>query len=135
MKATIATLSEKHGNSYTPMQYRVWAEMHLGGVHPSLDTSPTTTMFSRAGGASSTKKKSGNADVAHVVSAISDLTSALSPGSGTRSSPAKLIDNRTKCYKQLLDLKSLFDSNVLSEEEYSSERSVILGVLNKLVCS
>ena len=29
VNATIATLSEKHGNSYTPMQYRVWAEMHL----------------------------------------------------------------------------------------------------------
>ena len=46
----IDLLSEKHGDkSYTPMQYRVWSEMHTGGVHSSLDSPPTSTMFHRAG--------------------------------------------------------------------------------------
>ena len=109
--------------------------MYLGGVHPSLDTPPTSTMFNRAGGGGSVKRKVGQ----EVVSAISDLTSALTPklipsssGSST-SSPAKMIDNHTKCYKQLADLKSLFENHVLSKEEYDAERSVILGVLKKLV--
>ena len=44
-----------------------------------------------------------------------------------------MIDNCSKCYKELADLKSLFENNALSEEEYDSERSVILGVLKKLV--
>ena len=38
---TIDLLSEKHGEkSYTPMQYRVWSEMHTGGVHSSLPIQP-----------------------------------------------------------------------------------------------
>ena len=132
---TIDQLTGKHGDkSYTPMQYRVWAEMYLGGVHPSLDTPPTSTMFNRAGGGGSVKRKVGQ----EVISAISDLTSALTPklipsssGSST-SSPAKIIDNRTKYCKQLADLKNLFENSVLSKE-YDAERSVILGVLKKLV--
>ena len=125
---------------YTPMQYRVWAETYLGGVHPSLDTAPTSTMFNQAGGGGSVKRKTGCTGTSEVVSAIGDLTSALSPrlipsssGSTTVSSPAKMIDNRTKCYKQLADLKSLFENNVLSKDEFDAERSVILGVLKKLV--
>ena len=138
VQTTIDQLTGKHGDkSYTPMQYRVWAEMYLGGVHPSLNNPPTSTMFNRAGGGVSVKRKTGQ--TSEVVSAISDLTSALTPklipsGScSSTSSPAKMIDNRSKCYKQLADLKSLFENNVLSKEEYDTERSVILGVLKKLV--
>lgn len=141
VQATIDLLNENHGDkAYTPMQYRVWTEMHLGGVHPSFDTPPTSSMFVRAGGGS-VKKKTGQAsNVGEVVSAIGELTSALSPrlvppsvGTTAGNSPAKVIDNRTKCYKQLSDLKSLFESGILSEEEYSAERCVILGMLKKLV--
>ena len=89
--------------------------MYLGGVHPSLDTPPTSTMFNRAGGGGSVKRKVGQ----EVISAISDLTSALTPklipsssGSST-SSPAKMIDNRTKCYKQLADLKNFIDLKIV----------------------
>ena len=28
---TIQTLQDKHGREFTPMQYRIWAEMHAGG--------------------------------------------------------------------------------------------------------
>ena len=87
------------------------------------------------------KRKTGHAsNCGEVVSAISNLTSALSPrlvpsssGNTTVNSPAKMIDNRTKCYKQLADLKSLFENNVLTKEKYNTERSIILGVLKKLV--
>ena len=111
--------------------------MNLGGMHPSLDTPPTSSMFIRAGGGF-TKKKTGQAsNVGEVVSAIGELTSssALSPrlvppsmGSTAGNSPAKVIDNRTK---QCNDLKSLLESGVLSEEKYSAERSVILGMLKR----
>ena len=50
-------LKQRHGESaYTPMQYRVWAEMSVGGVHISTETPPTTTMFVRAGGNCSKKR-------------------------------------------------------------------------------
>lgn len=108
MQAMIDHLTEKHGDktyTYTPMQYRVWKEMYLGGIHPSLDTPPTTSMFTRAGGGSVKRKTCHTSS--EVVSAINDLTAALSPisssGSTTVSSPAKIIDNCTKCYRQLAD--------------------------------
>ena len=108
------------------MQYCVWAEMYLGGVHPSLDTAPTSTMFNRAGGDGSVKRKTGY--TSEVVTAISNPTLALSSrlipsssGSSTVSSPAKMIDNCTNCYKQLADLQSLFKNSVLSKEEYDAE--------------
>jgi len=53
---TLNQLREKHGNSFTPMQCRIWSEMVVGEVHSRLDDPPNTSMFMRAGGASVTKK-------------------------------------------------------------------------------
>ena len=39
------TANIAHNKAYAPMQYRVWAEMYLGGVHPSLDSAPTSTTY------------------------------------------------------------------------------------------
>ncbi len=83
--ATIKQLKKQHGDcAYTPMQYRVWAEMIVGGVHASTDNSPTSIMFIRAG--VGTKKKSD----------ISYGTSVTGPGStGPGSSPAKIAASVT----------------------------------------
>lgn len=111
-------LKQRHGESaYTPMQYRVWAEMSVGGVHISTETPPTT--FVRAGGNCSKKK--------------TDASSLNSKPTSSTGSPAKVIDNRSKCYKQLSDLKNLHESNILSEEEYSAEKNTILDMLKRLV--
>lgn len=116
VEATIKELKAKNGDSaYTPMQYRVWAEMIIGGVHTSIDYAPTSTMFIRAGGG---------------IRKRTDHASVVGPAG---SSPAKVIDSRTKCYKQLLDLKNLLESGVLSENEYSGEKATIMGMLKKLV--
>ena len=99
VQATIDQLTAKHGDkTYTPMQYRVWAEVYLGGVHPSLDSAPTSTMFNPAGGGGgSVKRRMGHTGASEVVSTIGDLTCALSrsprlipssSGSTSVSSPA-----------------------------------------------
>ena len=44
----------------------------------------------------------------------------------------KLIDNRSKCYKQLADLSNLKQSGLLSDAEYASEREAIMSMLKKL---
>lgn len=99
VQATIDSLKTKHGVAFTPMQYRLWAEMYHGGVHPGLDIPPTTTMFVRAGGGT-TKKTGHTSNIGEVVSqAITQLTSALSPkttlpsAGSTAGSPAKVIEN------------------------------------------
>ena len=33
VKETVSKLKEKHGNSFTQMQYRIWSEMIIGSVH------------------------------------------------------------------------------------------------------
>ena len=47
-------------------------------------------------------------------------------------SPAKVIESRSKCYRQLAELKNLMESGLLSEEKYTSERQAIMDTLHKL---
>ena len=59
----------------------------------------------------------------------------MTPISGNKvsgGSPARVIDNRSKCYKQLGELRSLKDSGLLSEAEYTSERAAIMSTLKSL---
>ena len=67
-----------HIKKYTQMQYRVWSEMYVGGIHSSLNEPPTTTMFLRAGGVAPSKKKSDP-----VSEALTHLASAVTMGHGT----------------------------------------------------
>ena len=130
----VQSLKAKHGDAkYTPMQYRVWGEMVAGGVHASEDNPPSTTMFVRCG--TVTNKRKSTSDV--VVDAIDKLSQVLSPkvASPVRNhshSPAKIIESRSKCYRQLSELKNLHVSGVLTDEEYTSEKKGIMASLKSL---
>lgn len=136
LEDTISSLQEKHGNKYTHMQYRIWSEMYLGGYHKSFEDPPTNTMFCRAGGSTTEKKK--HATIVETFTEVAkNLTSALSPATssqstGIRTSPARMIESRSRCYKQLSDLNTLKTSGVLSEEEYKKEKDCIMTSLHKL---
>ena len=52
--------------------------------------------------------------------------------SSLRNSPAKIIDSRSKCYKQLSELSNLKQSGLLSDAEYASERDSVMSMLRKL---
>lgn len=129
-------LKKQHGEKYTIMQYRIWAETVNGGMHKSTTEPPSSSMFSRAGGVSTSgNKRSASNDA--VSEAITQITSALTPRlvslpPSKSNSPAKTIDNRSKCYRQLGELKSLFESGLLSEAEYAAEREAIMSTLQKL---
>lgn len=57
------------------MQYRVWAEMFVGGTYSSLHDPPSSQMFIRYGtGGATSKQKSSD-----VIQAIEKISSALSP--------------------------------------------------------
>ena len=63
--------------------------------------------------------------------------SAISPSSSTSSgssvkSPAKSIESRSKCYKQLIDLKGLKAAGILTQDEYEAEKVAIMVNLKKL---
>lgn len=117
----MATLQKNYGNQYNQMQYRIWSEMYVGGWHKSLSVAPDSSMFRRAG--SGTQKGARHDD-----DVPSSGTSAISSGT----SPARAIDIRSKSYKQLVELKNLKSSGILSEEEYVSEKEAIMASLKKL---
>jgi len=56
----------------------------------------------------------------------------VSTSGSNSTSPGKVIGSRSKCYKQLGELKNLKDSNLLSEEEYVRERKAIMKILENL---
>ena len=53
--------------------------------------------------------------------------------SQTGISPAKIIENRSKCYRQLTELQNLRSQGLLSDEDYSHEKDAIMAILKKLV--
>lgn len=130
----VDSLKEKHLSDYTPMQFRIWAEMVASGMYCSMDNPPNTTMFTRAGSGTPSRKK----DYVPVARALSDaatvIATALSPAvstSSTRNSPAKVIESRSKLYKQLNELQNLKQSGVLTDEEYCEKKEgTIMKLLN-----
>lgn len=141
VQTTIENLQKKHGSNFTQMQIRIWSELIIGGLHSSLDDPPTSSMFIRAGKSNNTsvKNKDTNMTEAFTQAAVA-ISSALSPRSSTPSmsvlntgtSPAKLIESRSKCYKQLHDLNSLREACILTETEYLEEKEAVLAVLRKI---
>ena len=118
------------------MQFRIWAEMVASGMYCSMDNPPNTTMFTRAGSGTPSRKKD-NVPVARALSdAATVIATALSPAVSTSSthiiasnSPAKVIESRSKLYRQLNELQNLKQSGVLTDEEYCEEKGTIMKLL------
>ena len=153
LKQAVEALNEKHGSNYTPMQYHniIWSELHANGMHTDLDKPPNNSMFKRAGANTpSTKKKQSDStspEMAQaltqaaiqvssaIVAAFTPQSAAVSSGPSTSQgiSPAKIVDNRSKCYRQLSDFQNLRSQGLLSDEDYSHEKDAIMGILKKFV--
>ena len=138
-------LKSKHGTQYTVMQLRIWAELIAGDLYSSTSDAPSeNSMFQRAGGSSSGQKKknSTGTDIAQALSeAATAITCALTGSAKTTpvghgatitSSPAKLIDSRSKLYKQLSELQNLRSMGILTDAEYATEKETILSLLKEL---
>lgn len=120
------SLVQKHGKNFTAMQYRIWAEMVCAKFHSSMDTSPTTSMFLRAGGGTPTRKN----NVAQALNVIANqMTSPISSSPQKRSS---VIDSRSKCYKQLMELHNLKTHDILTPAEYDIEKKSVVDTLHSL---
>lgn len=80
--------------------------MLVGETHTSHSDPPTNTMFVRAGLETVKRRSPSSSDV--VIQVVDKLATVLSPkASSPRNSPARIIDGRSKCYKQLHELKNL----------------------------
>ena len=91
----------------------------MGGLHASLDDSPTCSMFIETGQSAAPKKNDSNSMTDALTQAAVANSSALSPrpsSQTTLGSPGKLTESRSKCYKQLSEINNLKVSGVLTEE-------------------
>ena len=140
VQTTMEQLKEKHGTVYTPMQLRIWSESIVGGIHSSLEEAPTSSMFAKAGKGPTKKKEQSSMSEALTQAALA-ISTAFSPRAPLPSSssnqplgtsPAKEIESRSKCYKQLNELNQLRSSGIITEDEYFEEKESVMCVLRKL---
>ena len=118
------TLTEKHGDSFSVPQKRLWARTLHCGTHDSYDTPPPLPMF---GPQPKRPKKDSLADTitnaaVAIMKATTPPTSVAQPSQQAPSSvvmsPGKSVELRMKNLQQLRFLQQLFDDNILSETEF-----------------
>ena len=129
-------LTEKHGDTYSVPQRRLWARTIHCSTHDSYDTPPALPMFGPP--AKRAKKYSlaetiSNAAVA-ITKAISPPSAVVEPPTNQSLviSPGKSVDLRMKNLQQLRFIQQLFDDNILSQEEFLEQKGSILDALRKL---
>lgn len=141
-------LLEKHGSEYSPMQYRLWAEMIAIGTHSSYDLPPRIPMFT---GGRTIKPKTHTSDLTVALTTMAEaVTGALKPKEVSTastavttavtttvtavpccSSPGKIADVRSKYIQQLRELHSLYEIGALTETEFTEQKLPVLEQLKK----
>ena len=134
------TLVNKHKEMFITPQYRLWARMHVAGIHDSMDDPPDVPAFS----SNPPKRQRKNSLTESLTGAAVAFANTLSHNAGDSPlqsgqsshgvgiSPRKAVELRMKNYEQLRYIQQLFDDNILSEEEYKEQKLNILGSLRKL---
>lgn len=121
-------LIEKHGNEYSPLQYRLWSEMVAVGTHTSIDLPPRVPMFT---GIHKTTKTS-HLVVVWLMLVHSSLKTERPATSSHSSSPRKLADLTSKYIDQLKELHSLLEVGALTNEEFAEQKAKILAQMREL---
>ena len=130
----IQQLKDKHKDSFTNIQYRLWAEMLDVGTHKSIAETPNAPMFNGV-------KHQKTTPATALTSAITDMASSLAVAfkavdtskqaetESSSSSPDKLVELRGKCIQQLRELHDLYVAGALSLTEYDGEKESVLHQL------
>ena len=134
----VSELRERHGSTYSAVQYRLWAEMKMGHTWDSLEKAPPYPMF----GEKRHRRHSAGGELNEALTGLANsIVGYLSPqtntyrtsscSSGTLS-PAKTAQLRSKYMEQLSDLVKLREIGALTNEEYEEQRQVIVDSMRKL---
>ena len=128
-------LKKKHEHTYTPFQYKLWAEMYAKGCHTSLEQPPSAAMFNRETRPSKNLSH-GQSDL--VVSVIDKLCNALTPKQekgkvvSLTLSPMRRAELRGTYIKQLGELRQLNENGILTEDEYEEQRGELVQLMRQL---
>ena len=106
-------LKEKHGNQYTLVQYRIWAETMESGQHSSVENPPTGCFFK-----SQSKNKAGAS-----VSANADEKCLT---------PSKVAQLRSTYIQQIKELHGLLELGAITNDHFVKQRDCLLQQMDKL---
>lgn len=149
--STVDQLKELHGTKYTMPQMRLWGRMVAAGHHSSLTTPPNIPAIN--GVTPKRKRQDTLAEaIAGIVSCIrahdnqpatggNVINTSDTPSSSRNSprpsvmghSPSKISDLRMRNIKELRELQELLEQNILSQEEFLEQKSIVLGAMRKLI--
>ena len=141
-------LYEKHCEEYSAPQLRLWARMYGNGLHDDLDNPPNVPAIT---GQPIKKKKEAKYEplteaLAGAATAITKVLVAGSKASPTRHttsdpkravriSPASKANLSGQYLQQLSTLQQLRENSVLSEDEFSEQKHLLLSNLRGLNAS
>ena len=116
-------LRKKHGSTYDPVQYAMWAEMLVGGGHDSMDEPPATPMFGavRARGQTGTSATNMTEAFTALTGSIADALSPRQTNSGATDSRTKAVNLRGKYIQQLKELVDLREIGALRRNMRSTD--------------
>lgn len=133
LESVFLKLKDKHGVEYSGPQLRLWARMIVAKTYDDVDTPPNVPMIT---GPEKSKRRESLSDA--LAGAAIAVTKAFSPPASENCShmsqgnvsPSKKIDLRLK---NLTQLQQLQDEGVLNQEEFLSQKKIVLMSLNNLV--
>ena len=137
-------LLAKHPDKYSRYQIRFWAEMLANGGYSDLDNPPAgAAMFHRETASKRSKTENSNDTImSGVLTVVNTLCQALVPHdqaspTATRVpsatfSPMKKAELRGTYFKQLVELRNLFDQGILTEDEYKEQKEDLVDAVRKL---
>ena len=112
--------------------------MLANGGYSDLDTSPAGAMFNRESAIKRAKGQNSNESlVSGMVTMVNTLCQAVVPQPSTSQvgstfSPLKKAELRGTYFKQLAELRELFDQGILTESEYKEQKEDLIEAMRKL---
>ena len=137
LESIFQQLKERHESKFSGPQLRLWARMIVAKTHEDMDEPPKVPMITGATKISQPKESLTDA----FVSAATAIAKVLSPSQASVSSadsqkvplsPGKKLDLRMKNLEQLRQLQKLFEDGILSQEEFDSQKKIVVLSLNHL---
>ncbi len=133
-------LKEKHGDKYENPKLRLWARMIAGGLHESTDDPPAVPAFQCEPKRQKESLSGALTGAAEALVKYMDRKNPEGPPIASQPqavsqvgiSPGKAADLRMKNLEQLRYLQSLYDDNILSDQELAEQKRMVLNALRKL---
>ena len=133
-------LKEKHGDKFSRFQFKIWAESLASGQYLDLETPPGYAMFNRESDKKTSKESNVESVMNGMLCIMNTLCQAITPTSsppaskrsGSTLSPMKKAELRRTYLKQLSELHQLYDSQIITEEEYEEQREELIASMRNL---